>query len=294
VRPARVACACASIAVLLIAAPLAQTAQPDISVWYRGEPPGVPRQNDLAVIRAHGFGGVIWPARHASTRADVERMAAVVDLQVHVRGESSAVTPESARMPGVTADVSVAPAAAPIAPALAWRAIAHGARQIAFDAGAPAGSGLVNPDGTPQRWVADAAALARQFTFNRRLIEMLRAGPAVTYDGVKPPGLDVALLDGGRSWVLVATNAALEPAHAVVNLPAGVPPALWLELLDGTHISMLARPEGPRWTVTFAPGAARVYVIDKNVGTTPISGLHRRSGPERGRNWRRGSVSRSS
>jgi hypothetical protein len=263
VRAARGACACASIAALLIDALLAQTTQPEVSVWYRGEPAGVPRQDDLAVIRAHGFGGVIWPERYASARADVARMAAVVDLTVRERGEPNAVTAESALEPGAMADVSVAPGAAAIAPALAWRAIAHGARQIAFDAGAPTGSGLVNPDGTPQRWVADAASLARQFTFNRRLIESLRAGLAVTYEGTKPSGLDVALLDGGRSWVLVATNAALEPAPAVVHLPAGVPPALWLELLDGTHISMLARPQGARWTVTIAPGAARVYVIDK-------------------------------
>ena len=258
-------CGCASIAILCIGAVPAQTNPPDVSVWYRGEPAGVPRQNDLAVIRAHGFGGVIWPDRYASARADVTRMAAVVDLTVHLRGESAAVTPESALKPGAIADVSVAPAAAPIASALAWRAIAHGARHIAFDAGMPAGSGLVNPDGTPQRWVGDAATLARQFTFNRRLIETLRAGPSVTYEGAKPSGLDVALLDGGRSWVLVATNADLEPANAVVNLPRGVPPALWLELLDGTHISMLARPEGPRWTATLTPGGARVYVIDKSV-----------------------------
>ena len=236
---------------------------PAVSVWYRGVPAGVPRLDDLAVIRAHGFDGVVWPESHAQSTAAMQRLAAVVDLVVITRAAPSLLTPESALAPGAFADVAVTATAAPIAPALSWRAIAHGARQIAYDAGEPAGSGVVDRSGKPQPWVAAAASLSRQFTFNRRLLDSVRQGPAVSFEGAQPRALDVMLLDAGRSWLLVATNASREEVNAIVRLPAGVPPALWLELVDGTNISMLNQRDGPRWTLTMAPGAARIYMIDK-------------------------------
>ena len=232
-------------------------------VWYRGVPAGVPRQDDLAVIRAHGFGGVVWPDRYADAMPDIARMASIVDLGVMVRGAPNPLTAESAIAPGALADVAADAAGTTIAPALAWRAVAHGARQIAYDPGEPTGSGLLDETGQPRPWVAAAASLSRQFTFNRRLFESLRPAPGVTFEGAKPAAMDVVLLDAGRSWLLVATNASRLDVNAVVRLPAGVPPALWLELIDGTNISMLSQREGPRWTVTLAAGAARVYVIDK-------------------------------
>ena len=44
---------------------------PSVSVWYRGDPAGTPRQDDLAVIRALGFPRVTWPAQHAAGLADL-------------------------------------------------------------------------------------------------------------------------------------------------------------------------------------------------------------------------------
>jgi hypothetical protein len=249
-----------------------QSGAPTAYVWYRGVPAGVPRQDDLAVIRAHGFGGVIWPAAHADATGVVARMASVVDLAVMTRAAANPVTAESAMAPGAVVDVAVDAARSPMAAALAWRTVAHGARQIAYDAGEPTGSGLLDARSQPRSWVADAASLSRQFTFNRRLFELMRQAPGVTFEGLKPPALDVVLLDAGRSWVLVATNASRQDVTAIVRLPAGVPPALWLELIDGTNISMLNQREGPRWTVTLAGGSARVYVIDKNSGTTGPTG----------------------
>jgi hypothetical protein len=238
---------------------------PTAYVWYRGVPAGVPRQDDLAVIRAHGFGGVIWPDAHADQMTAVTRLASIVDLDVMVRGAARPLTAESAMTPGAVADVAVDAAGTSIASAIAWRAVAHGARQIAFDAREPAGSGVLDVRSLPRSWVAGAASLSRQFTFNRRLFETLRETPGVTFDGATPAALDVVLLDAGRSWLLVATNASRHDVNAVVRLPPGVPPALWLELIDGTNISMLSHREGPRWTVTLGAGVARVYVVDKDV-----------------------------
>ena len=241
----------------------AQSSAPTVYVWYRGVPAGVPRQDDLAVIRAHGFGGVVWPDTHADAMREIARMASVVDLEVMMRGASNPLTAESAIAPGAVADVAVNAAGISIAPALAWRAVAHGSRQIAYDAGEPTGSGLLDARSQPRPWVAAAASLSRQFTFNRRLFESLRQAPGVTFEGARPAAMEVVLFDAGRSWLLVATNTSRQDVNAVVRLPAGVPPALWLELIDGTNVSMLNLRDGPRWTVTLPAGAARVYVIDK-------------------------------
>jgi hypothetical protein len=264
------------VAAALALAPVAprassQTSAPAVLVWYRGVPAGVPRQNDLAVIRAHGFGGVIWPEAHAPATPIVQRLAAIVDLAVVTRTSPTPITPESALKPGAFADVAVNAGGAPIATALSWRAIAHGARQIAYDTSEPEGSGLVDGEGKPRPWVAAAASLSRQLTFNRRLLESLHDGPAVRFEGDRPRALDVVLLDAGRSWVLVATNASREDVNAIVRLPPNVPPALWLELVDGTNISMLSQRDGPRWTLTLPGGAARVYAIDKSARYVPPS-----------------------
>jgi hypothetical protein len=274
-QPARASSAAVVVIPLLLATAVAalradwgatrQSNAPAVYVWYRGEPPGVPRQDDLAVIRAHGFGGVIWPDAHADAMSVVARMAGVVDLAVMTRGAPKPITAASATAPGVVVDVTVDAAGAGVAAALAWRAVAHGARQIAYDAREPSGSGVLDARSRPRSWVADAAGLSRQFTFNRRLFESLRAAPRVAFEGEKPIPLDVVLLDAGRSWLLVATNASRQEVKAIVRLPAGVPPALWLELIDGTNISMLSQRDGPRWTVTMPAGAARVYLVDKEM-----------------------------
>ena len=53
----------------------ARAADPVVAVWYRGTPAGTPRQEELAVIRALGFGGIAWPAAQTSTLAALKMMA---------------------------------------------------------------------------------------------------------------------------------------------------------------------------------------------------------------------------
>ena len=50
-------------------------------------------------------------------------------------------------------------------------------------------------------------------------------------------GVEVALLDGGRAWVLIATSTARTRVPFVAQLPADVPPALWVSLIDGGTMS---------------------------------------------------------
>ena len=50
---------------------------------------------------------------------------------------------------------------------------------------------------------------------------------------------------------------------AVAELPKSVAPALWTSLLDGSGMSMLSRPTGPRWTFQLAPGEAGIWTIEK-------------------------------
>src|SRR6188768_904469 len=125
-------------------------APPPVAVWYRGVPAGVPRQNDLAAIRALGFSAIAWPADFGSALSEVTRMAAIADLQVEVRASPHALTAEGALAPPASIDVSVAPSAVPTFTALTWRAVAHGARRVAFDAGSLTGAGL---DDANAAWV---------------------------------------------------------------------------------------------------------------------------------------------
>ena len=50
--------------------PQAPLAEPVVSIWYRGTG-GVPKPDDLAVIRAHGFTAITWPAGQAAHAAYV-------------------------------------------------------------------------------------------------------------------------------------------------------------------------------------------------------------------------------
>ena len=147
--------------------------------------------------------------------------------------------------------------------ALAWRAFAHGARTIVFDSGASAGAGLETTGRALQPWVRDALNVSRQITVNTRLAAALKPAPGVLVWPDQSPDLDVVLLDADRSWALVATNAGGEPRKATVRLPAGAPYAIWISWLDGSSLSMVGEAPGPRWTFDIAPGAARVYLIDK-------------------------------
>jgi hypothetical protein len=190
-------------------------------------------------------------------------MAAAVGLHVTLADPPRPVAPESLLKPSDRFDLRVTPRNADALTALAWRAVAHGARVLAFDSGAPQGAGLENPDRSLRPWVRLAIDMARQLTSNPRLIDAMRPGPGVIVTPASAPALDVTLLDADRSWVLVATNVSAEPVAATVRLPAGTPYAIWLNLPDGTTLAMNGEAAGPLWNLKLNARAARVYVIDK-------------------------------
>lgn len=256
-------CLLGALWLLAAGAGAAAAAEPVVSVWYRGTPVGVPRADDLAVIRARGFTGVIWPAAQSARIAELQRMAAAVGLTVSIQGPPVHLTAASAGKPPERVDIVTTRLGTAEIPALVWRAVARGARAIAFDPGPVSGSGLSDTTGRPLPWVAPAAALARQLTFNARLFAGVTAGPAVTLQPPSAPGVDVVLLEAPRAWVLVSTNTSAARVTAVADLPASVAPALWTSLLDGSNMSMLSRPVGPRWTFELGAGEAAVWTIEK-------------------------------
>jgi len=247
--------------------PIVSSAPPDpvVSVWYRGRPAGVPQADDLAAIHAAGFDAVTWPASSVVGVATVARMAEASGLTVVLRPDAAALTAASAKDPGDRATVSAAGALGPALVPIAWRAVAHGGRILSVDAGQPEGAGLRDAAGRTSSWVSRAAAVARQLRINGALITQLATMPPVNFDGAAPAALDVVLLEARKSWVLIATNTSPARARAVVHVPHEVPYAIWLNLLNGATLSMLAEPLGPRWNVDLEPYDARVYVIDKTL-----------------------------
>ncbi len=235
------------------------TAPPVVAIWYRGEPAGVPRANDLGTIRALGFSAIAWSRGGPTSLDTVRKMASTVGLTVVDSDVPRLVTAASALSPGERADIPAGPATA----ALAWRAFAHGARTIVFDSGDATGAGLETPGRELRPWVREALAVSRQITVNARLAQSLKPAPGVLVWPDQSPELDVVMLDGDRSWVLAATNAGTTARSASVRLPAGTPYAIWINWLDGNSLSMLGEAPGPRWNFDIAPGAARVYLIDK-------------------------------
>jgi hypothetical protein len=235
------------------------------SLWYRGMPVGTPRQVDLDAIRAAGFTAVTWPLEHVTFAAELRRMADSAGLKVVIRTLPEPLTLSAALKADTHVDIDVARTPMAMLPALVWRAVAHGARVISFDAGVAEGSGLPIRSGPTPPWLATTASIARQIAVNRTLLDVLSSGPAVRLE-TPVAGLDVALLQSPRAWVLIATNTAVAgtpPADTYAIMPPGVPPALWLNMFDGSTIGMTSRSTGARWHVILGPGDARVYVIDK-------------------------------
>jgi hypothetical protein len=257
---------CLLVALLISQVPPASppqpvAADPVIAVWYRGSPAGMPREEDLAAIRAQGFTAVIWPASQSSAAGKLLEMASRAGLRASIHAApltSAVVAPPPERV-----DIVVSHLVPKAIPALAWRAIARGVRSIAFDPGVAAGAGLVDEQGLALPWVAPAAAIARHLTFNGRLFNDLRPGPTVSLHPPVPPGVDVVLLQAPRVWVLISTNTSAVAIAAIADLPSSVAPALWTSLLDGSEMSMLSRPIGPRWTFKLGPGEAGVWLIDR-------------------------------
>ncbi len=231
------------------AAPVAAVrATPVVSLWYRGQPAGTPRQDDLAAIRAVGFTAVAWPIRFADRVKDVQRLAAVVGLVVSLRADPRPLSVAAATAPGTQIDLDTSRLSAAVLPAVVWRAVAHGARDIAFDPGEVRGAGLGQSGEAPPAWLATTVGLARQFSANATLFAALQPGPRVTLESPLNATADVVLLETDRTWVLIATNTAAVPSEIVSRLPSGVPSALWVSLLDGEPMSMFDAPGGARWT----------------------------------------------
>lgn len=236
---------------------------PVVTVWYRGTPAGTPRQDELAIIRAIGFNAITWPASQTSTLDALKTMAASAGLQVFVADAPKPATAESVLSGTDRVDFVVTPQNASALTPMAWRAVAHGARVLTFDAGTRTGAGLENPDRSLKPWVAAALGVARQFSANNRLVEALRPGPGLLITPETVPGLDVVMLDADRSWVLIATNTSGTAVTASVRLPAGAPYAIWADLLDNSSLAMAGEAVGPRWNLKLDAHVARIYLIDK-------------------------------
>jgi hypothetical protein len=244
----------------------ASAAEPVVAVWYRGNPAGTPRQSDLGAIRALGFTGVVWPRAGGAGVDELTRLAGLVGLKVVIAdGPPTPIDGRSALRPPNRVDINVAPATPGMITALTWRAVAHGARVIAFDSGARTGAGLEQSDGSLKPWAKAAISVSRQLTANANLADAMRPGPGLILSPAPPPTLDVVLLDADRSWVIVATNTSGSAASSRVRLPAGTPYALWVSWLEGPPLAMISEPAGPRWMLRMEPRSALVYIIDKRM-----------------------------
>ena len=255
----------AFVALLCLLVPAVASAQVLTSVWYRGMPAGTPRFVDLEDIRSQGFTAVTWPLQSVAGAEELQRMAARVGLRVVVRLEPVPVTFTRTTRDDNKVDVLVERTAPAEWTTLLWRSVAHGARVVSFDAGAVEGTGFRDSSGTLRDWVPVAAAVARQLNAHATLVSSLSSGPAVTLDP-PDPDLDLTLLQNARSWVIIATNASTTTGRATdttATFPSEVPAAEWLNLFDGSMMSMLYRSTGSRWRVRLGPGEARVFVIDK-------------------------------
>lgn len=260
----RTVLAAVSFALTMLAAPSGAAAEPIVSVWYRGNPAGTPRQSDLGAIRALGFNGVTWPKDFAAGLGELNRLAGLVGLKVVVGDAPKPITTLSALAPPGRVDVSITAATTPGAiQALVWRAVGHGARVIAFDGGSTTGAGLETKDGSLRPWAKAAIGIARQLTANANLANLMRPGPSVVVTPPSSPTLDVVMLDADRSWVVIATNTTSAKVSAAVRLPPGTPYALWVSWLEGPPLAMISEPAGPRWMLSIEPFSARVYIIDK-------------------------------
>lgn len=253
-------------ALLVVAQDAAPPPKLLVSVWYRGTPAGTPVAEDLAVIRALGFSGVVWPGAPAPRQDAANPITVMTDaagLTLLQAATPQPATPQSALVPTARVDLLATGQNAGAITALAWRAVAHGARSLAFDGGVTQGHGLENADRSLKPWAKAAIDVARQFSANPRLIASFAPGPGLITTPNLAPALDVVMLDAGRAWAVIATNTSSVPVAATVRLPAGTPYAIWLDVLDGSTLAMNGESIAPRWDLKLAPHAAHVYVIDK-------------------------------
>jgi hypothetical protein len=241
---------------LLVAPAMAAAQEPIVSLRYRGD------GADLAGFRAMGFSAItVAPQTEGGARPDALRaLAERAGLRTVVGEPLEALTATSALMPGLAVEIGPQRRSADALWPLAWRAIAHGARVVTFDPESPLRSG--GSLATAPSLVV-AGALARQLRANGALFSRARPGPGLRFEPPAPEGLDVALLDAQSAWVLVATNLSADGARGTAHLPAAVPYAMWLNLLEGTTMAMLEQPAGPTWVFGLDPWDVKIYVIDK-------------------------------
>ncbi len=262
-RAARVAAViCGTLGFLSGAALDARADVPIVSVWYRGTPAGVPQPDDLALIRALGFAAISWPSAHATRAPAVRQLAKAAGLEVVIEADDPVPANGSEIRTADRVRILAHRLRASDVPAPAWTAIARGLRFISFDGGAVVGHGLAGLDGAERPWVRPAVTFARQVWANAELLGALQPGPAVTF--LRPaPGITVSLMSTPRTWILIAANADRRARDLDVRLPAHVPYALWVSLFDGSTMSMLSEPTGPRWELELAAGQAAVYFTDR-------------------------------
>lgn len=236
-----------------------QDSAPILSLWYRGDPAGEARARDLEDIRALGFSAVTWPRGGGPQTAALIRLADAAGLKVVL---PDAANPDPAAAAAGRANIAVDRDGDDALWPLVWRAVAHGAHIISIDPGArlePAAL-LARPPG----WMAAASLAVRQLRANGALFAQCRPGPAVVVEA-PPPGVEVLLLDAGRSWVAVATNVSPARVRVVARMPASVPYAMWVSLIDGSTTAMLDEPAGPRWSFDLDAWGVRLLVIDKRL-----------------------------
>jgi hypothetical protein len=236
---------------------------PVVSVWYRGIPAGVPRQDDLALIRSLGFTAVSWPAAHSAALPAIRRSARAVGLHVVVEPDDRLEGGAAVARLGDRMRIRVDRVPATHLPALLWTAIARGTRAIAFDSGEIAGHGVAQPDGQERPWVRPTVAFAGQIATNAVLFETMQPGPAVTMGPDVPADVTVALFAAQGIWVLIAASNGQEPRTVTARMSPEVPYAIWTSLLDGSTMSMLSEPAGPRLSLPLRPGQAAVYFADR-------------------------------
>ena len=251
------------LALLLVPVRPAQAEAPVVSVWYRGTPAGVPRQDDLALLRSLGFTAVSWPADRSAAVPALRRFAQAVGLRVLVEPDEPVAGSGAVVRSGQGVRLRVDRVPATHVSAHAWSALARGAGVVSFDAGAADGHGVADPAGAERPWVRPALSFARQVMANAVLFEGMAPGPPPLLESAAASGGVVSLFAAPRTWVLIVTHTGQAVRTLTARFAPGVPYAIWTSLLDGSTMSMLSDPGGPQIALQLAPGEVAVYFADR-------------------------------
>lgn len=255
--------ACVATLAAMTSAAAAQTPTALVfSFWYRGSPPGVVRAEDVETIRDLGFAAVTWPYRGSPGTTMLIGLADAAGLKVVFREMPAPIGPASVVEHRDTVDIDLSAVPSTVIRPLVWRAVAHGARVISFDPGARS---LAPASARSAAWLPVVVDLGRQLRANGQLFGESRDGPNVTFETPPAPGVDVALRDAGKAWIVIATNVSSKQVRVSARLPATVPYAMWLSLLDGSTLAMLEDAAGPKWLFDLDARGVRVHVIDKGL-----------------------------